>query len=839
MIQLQKNSFKNKSIVKSYELDIVIVYKLLSKLLDFIFLDRTYFYEQLHLKFKHHKICFTNLTYVFLQPNFNGNNKMKKILLIGFSFCTYLGLHQATAQSSTIKGKVVSFGIAESAVNVYLEGTTYKTATDNEGNYSFENIPTKRYTLLTSHISYDRYSKQLTPTPNEILIHNIDLSLYSNATMIEDVVISGTMKPVRRLESPVPVEVYNATYFKKNPTPSIFDALQNINGVRPQLNCNICNTGDIHINGLEGPYTMILIDGMPIVSSLGSVYGLSGIPNSLIERIEIVKGPASSLYGSEAVGGLINIITKKPSNAPLFSADVFSTSWGEYNADFGFKFKAGKKANVLTGINYFNYQNIIDKNGDNFTDVTLQDRVSIFQKWNFERKDNRLFSLAGRYLYEDRWGGDTRWNKSYRGGDEIYAENIYTNRMELIGNYQLPVSEQMFFGFSFINHDQDSRYGETSYIANQKIAFGQVTWDKSIGRHDLLLGTALRYTYYDDNTPATANSNGDNEAEKTVLPGIFIQDEISLAEKHKLLLGLRYDHNNIHGNILTPRFAYKWTLNNENIFRINTGTGFRVVNLFTEDHAALTGARDVIILNDLKPEKSYNVNLNYIRKFYFDSGAHISLDGTAFYTYFNNKIVPDYDTNPNQIIYDNLTGHSVSQGFSLNADLNFPNGLKLILGGTIMENFIKQDNVKTQQMLTEKVTATWLVSYKIRPWSLALDYTGNLYGPMSLPLVSDLDPRSNTSPWWSIQNIQLTYDGFKNFEIYGGIKNILDWTPSKGIPFLISRTNDPFDKDVVFDGNGQAIATPGNPYALIFDPSYMYAPNQGIRTFIGIRYNLD
>ena len=276
---------------------------------------------------------------------------------------------------------------------------------------------------------------------------------------IEDVVITGTMKAVSRLESPVPVEVYTPTFFRKNPTPSIFDALQTVNGVRPQLNCNICNTGDIYINGLEGPYTMVLIDGMPIVSSLGTVYGLSGIPNSLVERIEVVKGPASSLYGSEAVGGLINIITRKPQNAPLVSADLFSTTWGEYNVDLGFKFNAGKKVSVLTGINYFNFQNKVDNNHDNFTDVTLQNRISIFQKWNFERKENRLFTLAALYMYEDRWGGDMRWNKSYRGGDEIYGESIYTNRAEIIGNYQMPVSEKMFFGFSFINHDQDSRYG--------------------------------------------------------------------------------------------------------------------------------------------------------------------------------------------------------------------------------------------------------------------------------------------------------------------------------------------------------------------------------------------
>jgi outer membrane receptor for ferrienterochelin and colicins len=193
-------------------------------------------------------------------------------------------------------------------------------------------------------------------------------------------VVTGTLKEVRRIESPVPVEVYSPAFFRKNPTPNIFEALQNVNGVRPQLNCNVCNTGDIHINGLEGPYTMVLIDGMPIVSSLATVYGLSGIPNSLVERIEIVKGPASSLYGSEAVGGLINIITKKPTNAPAIAVDVMATSWQEMNVDLGFKLNAGKKITALTGVNYFKYGNIIDHNKDRFTDVTLQERISVFQK---------------------------------------------------------------------------------------------------------------------------------------------------------------------------------------------------------------------------------------------------------------------------------------------------------------------------------------------------------------------------------------------------------------------------------------------------------------------------
>ena len=155
--------------------------------------------------------------------------------------------------------------------------------------------------------------------------------------------ITGTMREVSRPESPVPIEVYSHKFFRSNPAPNLFESLQYMNGIRPQLNCNVCNTGDIQINGMQGPYTMVLIDGMPIVSGLATVYGLSGIPQSLIERVEVVKGPASTLYGSEAVGGLINIITKKPTAAPVFSADIFSTSWAEINTDIAAKWKAEKK----------------------------------------------------------------------------------------------------------------------------------------------------------------------------------------------------------------------------------------------------------------------------------------------------------------------------------------------------------------------------------------------------------------------------------------------------------------------------------------------------------------
>jgi outer membrane receptor for ferrienterochelin and colicins len=749
---------------------------------------------------------------------------LKNLILSFFLVITSLSFAQ-----SSLKGIITADGLPLQQANIVLIKANKTIISDKNGDYSIKNIAPGNYEIVASYTGFRPESRNITLIDSTELV--VDFNLKENK-YLNEVVITGTMKPVSRLESPVPVEVYKPIFFKKNPTANIFEALQNVNGVRPQLNCNVCNTGDIHINGLEGPYTLVLIDGMPIVSGLSTVYGLSGIPNSLLERIEIVKGPASSLYGSEAVGGLINIITKNPKNAPLFSADAFTTDWGELNVDLGFTANIGKAATVLTGINYFHYNNPIDNNNDNFTDLTLQDRISVFQKWNINRKSNKLFSMAGRFFYEDRWGGEMQWQKKYRGGTEVYGESIYTKRWELLGAYELPIAEKMLLSFSYTDHDQNSVYGDVPYMAKQRIGFGQLTWDKKLNKHDLLIGTALRYQYYDDNTPATL------EEDVNWIPSLFVQDEVKLNEKHKILLGARYDYNNNHGSIFTPRLAYKWKINDTNILRFNTGTGFRIVNLFTEEHAALTGSREVIVMEELKPERSFNANLNYLKKIYTNNGTFIGLETTVWYTRFSNSIIPDYDSNPNQIIYKNLNGFAVTQGISTNMDIVFNNGVKMILGATYMDVSKTENNTSTQQILTEKTSATWAVSYRINKLFLDVDYTGNLYGPMRLPLLGDLDPRSEYSPTWSIQNIQFTFNKFKNLELYGGVKNILNWTPNKGNPFIIARANDPFDKYVQYDTNGTVQATPDNPYALTFDPGYVYGPNQGIRSFFGLRYTL-
>ena len=712
--------------------------------------------------------------------------------------------------------------IKDSDSNLLFGATIYNSSnskigiTNEMGVFSVESVKGENK-LFISYVGYTSKIITLESTGDSINRGSIVLENDS----LDEIVISGTLRQVSKLKSAVPIELYTANFFKATPKASFFEAIEGINGVRPQLNCNICNTGDIHINGQEGANTMVLIDGLPLVSGLSTVYGLSGIPQSLIKQVEVIKGPASTLYGSEAIGGVINLITKSPETVHPFNLDTFISSWGELNIDLGAKYTL-KNSQGLIGINYFNYSNPIDANEDGFTDLTLQHRISIFNKISTKKN-----SVAFRYFYEDRWGGEMNWNSDFRGGDEVYGESIYTSRIEIFGRYDH--SKNLFLQYSLNNHDQNSVYGTTSYNAIQTIGFVQGVFSKKVKNHDVLLGATYRHTIYDDNTPATV------ERDKTALPGLFAQDQWTLSESKTLLSGIRYDKNSIYGDIWTPRLNFKWASKDESsILRLGFGTGYRVVNVFTEDHAALTGAREVVFTEAILPEKSWNTTINWNKKLYTKYGAILDLDFSVFKTAFSNRILPDYETNPNQIIYGNLDGMAITQGATVTINGMFANGLKINMGATFIDSKIINNNQTEYPFLTEKFSGNYQLNYTLYNPKITIDISGTVIGTMKLPLLGELDTRAPYSPIINIVNLQATY-AIKTIEVYAGIKNILDFKPASN---SIARAFDPFDSGVEFGANGQVIATPNNPNALSFDPSYVYYSNQGINGFLGIRYHI-
>ena len=653
----------------------------------------------------------------------------------------------------------------------------------------------------------------------------ITFVLKENNDLLKEMVISGTLQLIDRKESPIPIAVYSSQFLNSVPSPSLVEATNQITGLRPQLNCSVCNTGDIHINGMEGAYSMIVIDGMPIMGGLSTVYGLQGIPTSLIDQVEVIKGPASTVYGSEAMAGLINVVTKNIECVPKLSLDFNISSWGELQTSIIYKLIDKQRIKAFSSIDIFNYNNPIDNNDDGFTDLSLKNRYSIFNKFQFFNKngDNPL-NLSIRYLNEDRWGGQMNFTDQDRGKSTSYGESILTNRVEASTFYQSSKLKNFKWQNSFSFHDQKSWYGLVDYEAKQIIGFSQLTWHKSLGvKNNLLSGFALRYNSYNDNTPATI------KADNWWLPGIFIQDNFKFSDNQKLLFGWRTDFHSKHGFINSPRINYQLDVTENSSLRIGYGNGFRVVNVFTEDHAALTGAREIIFLEELEPEKSKNLNINLSNSWNTEN-VKITVESSVFESRFSNKIIPDFLTNDNQIIYSNLSGYAVARGISSEIFLKmYKIPLKLSANATILDvsNFEENNSgelIKSQQLLAEKYSIKWSANFWFEKLDLDMVYSATNYGPIRLPLLEN-DFRPEYSQPYTIHNIKFSKNFNNGWTTFLALRNFTNFTPPT---YSILRSDDPFDQNINDPIN--------NPEGYTFDASYMYASFQGINFVFGLSF---
>ncbi|MDB5284940.1 MAG: TonB-dependent receptor, partial [Bacteroidota bacterium] len=353
-------------------------------------------------------------------------------------------------------------------------------------------------------------------------------------------------------------------------------------------------------------------------------------------------------------------------------------------------------------------------------------------------------------------------------------------------------------------------------------------WNKKVDKvNELLFGASYRLKYYKDNTGLSTDSitSTDNYLH---VGGIFLEDELSLAVNHKLLIGSRFEYNNSSGPVATPRMVYKWnSMDEKNVIRISLGTGYRTPNLLNDGFGALNGSRKIFVAEKLKSEYAVTPSANYTRVQELKGGL-LNLDFSAFYTYFTNYINPDYDQNPALIVYSNTKGGAMAPGFSANADFTFNYPLKVGVGFTYVNVFeinIDEQGKKQREepQHSPPFTAQFYFSYNFPIPQLSLDYIGNLISPMLLSTVPN-DFRPSHSTWFTIQNIQVTKKFKNGMEIYAGIKNLFNFIQKD--PIL--RPFDPFNRDVANN----------NPNNYRFDTTYGFMTMEGIKGFVGFRYTL-
>ncbi|GIV29612.1 MAG: hypothetical protein KatS3mg028_0678 [Bacteroidia bacterium] len=728
----------------------------------------------------------------------------------------------------TLKGKIVLFNapVRDAVITTHPKGKPH--FSDTSGSFELS-VRHKTFTLYVHYPGCITYSQKIHLQKDTFVF----IQLIPDTAYLQEINIESTQPLLNKKPGVFNTEIYDACILKASSASNLFEGTQNISGLRPQFNCNVCNAGDIHINGMEGPYTNVLIDGMPVIGGIASIYGLFGISADIIESVEINRYPGSVLYGIDNIGGTINVITKKPiAEKTAFSAQLYSSSYLDNNITLS-SIKKKNKYGSLNGMDIAYFDKIFDENKDGFTDVALQKRLSVFHKSVLDIRDSLETQLILRVLVEDRWGGQIDWNKKFRGTDSIYGENIWTDRYESI--IKIPLSIQNIKienNISYNYHHQNSYYGTLWFEAKQHNLYYQSFVVHSAKKHKHVSGIAFRYLNYKDNTVVFNNST---PYSVWYVPAIYTENTLFLSNRTHCVLALRYDYHNIHKHIFTPRLALLYTLpSGKATMRSGITTGFRPVQLFTEDHAALTGARKVVIEEKLLPEKSYAAYYNIMTTILNQPSFQISADINTWYMYFSNRIVPDY-SHADKILYYNLNKNdfSINKGFSIQLQSSYKNKIQSIVAFSLFDNYIVQNRQKRRVLLSEPWSTNWTIRWNMN--KLTIEYTGSIYGKMTLPKAGNLDPRPDKSPVFSIQNIQIKYS-FKKADWTIGIKNLLNFTPDKNIPFLIARAHDPFDKKVLWDDEGNPVSTQENPYALTFDPTYTYASMQKRRVFFQVNF---
>ncbi|RYY45326.1 MAG: TonB-dependent receptor [Chitinophagaceae bacterium] len=649
--------------------------------------------------------------------------------------------------------------------------------------------------------------------------------LRTNADL-KDVIVSaekaGTLLSNR---SAIKTEVLTSIELKKSACCDLAGCFETQASVQPQTTNVITNAKELRILGLSGVYNQVLIDGFPIIHGLSFTYGISGLPGTLVDNIYISKGANSVLQGYESISGQINVETKKPNTSEKLFANVYMNSFAEKHLNLSTNFKAGKWHSVLA-FHTVQPANKTDRDNDDFLDLPLLTRYMLFNKWKKGKENEWGWSseFTVRFLNEKRVGGQTFFEpKQHKGSSTVYGNTVSIQQPDIWmkTGYRFDDVKRIVLYTSAFHQEQESFFGSLKYNAKQTNAFVNLQYELTpSARHTLKTGVSVKSVDLQENIAFTDNSidrnyDGDYKNRETIA-GVFAENTLSfLKGKVTWIAGVRADHHNRFGWRLTPRTLLKYDPTAKLTIRANVGTGWRTVNLFSENISLLASSRDIVFLEALKPERALNTGINVTQKFdNKDVSGYISLD--YYRTDFQNQVFPDYDSDPTKAYIKNFTGKSISNGFQADLLLKFFKRYEFKAGYNFLD--VYRINNGNKEILPfnprHKVLSTF--SYKPVSNKFHADMNIHWFGKQRLP-DTKANPieyqRPDYSQDYTTVNAQLTYV-FKKLEVYGGCENIFNF-----------RQNQP-------------IISWQNPFGPYFDISSVWGPTRGREFYVGLRYSI-
>jgi outer membrane receptor for ferrienterochelin and colicin len=590
----------------------------------------------------------------------------------------------------------------------------------------------------------------------------------------------------------------------------------------------VSGTKQIKMLGLNSPYILIATENIPAIRGASQAYGLSFIPGTWVESIQITKGAGSVVNGFESIAGQINAELVKP----LTDDRLFVNAYAGINGRLELNTHINQQVSDKWSSGLYIHGNLreqkFDRNDDSFLDVPLKEQINIMNRWQYTNSEKGLVSFINlRYLNDNTQSGQVGFEPERdRGTTNFWGSEIDTERYEIttkLGyvNPEIPY-QSLGFQTALSYHNQESYFGLNTYDIEHTSFYSNLVYNSIISdsRHKIKTGLSFTYDSYDELVNATSYDRIENSF------GGFFEYSYDNLDKLTLTAGIRADQHNRFGFFITPRLHVRYTPWEKSAFRASVGRGVKSANIFAETQNMFSSSRQINIIDSggkiygLDPEIAWNYGVSYLQGFnLFNRKADITLD---FYrTEFQNQVITDWE-NPFEISFYNLQGESFANSFQFEFNYNAFERFDLrmaykfydvqtdYLSGRLDNPLIPRHRIFVNTAYETELNA------KGAQWKF--DATYNWLGRQRFPN-TDLSPEAfqlgEFSPTVGTLNLQVTKVFSPNFEIYVGGENVTD----------VRQPN--------------PILSPDNPFGPNFDSNFVYGPIFGSMYYAGLRFKIN
>jgi len=590
----------------------------------------------------------------------------------------------------------------------------------------------------------------------------------------------------------------------------------------------VSGTRQIKMLGLTSPYILIATENIPAIRGASQAYGLSFIPGTWVESIQITKGTGSVVNGFESIAGQINAELVKPTTDDKLFVNLYGASSERLELNTHFNTKVSDKWSTGLYLHGNTHQEKHDVNDDGFMDMPIYNQINVMNRWQYTNPEKGLVSFINlRYLNDEKQAGQVDFDpETDKGTTNFWGSEIDTERFEIttkLGyvNPEIPY-QSLGFQTAFSHHKQDSYFGLNLYDIQHNSFYSNIVYNTIISdsRHKVKTGVSFTYDHYDELVNTTTYERTENSV------GGFFEYAYNNLDKLTMTTGVWVDQHNKLGFFVTPRLHVRYTPWEKSALRASIGRGKRSANIFAENQNMFSSSRQINILSSggeiygLDPEIAWNYGISYLQGFnLFNRKADVTFD---FYrTDFQNQVVVDWE-NPYEVNFYNLDGDSYANSFQFEFNYNVFKGFDIRTAYKFYDIKTDYSSGKLEKPLVPKhrvfANASYETEVKTNGANWKFDATYNWLSAQRFSS-TDLSPLqyqlSDETPTIGTLNLQVTKVFSPQFEVYLGGENVTN-----------VRQDDP-------------IVSADNPFGSNFDSNFVYGPIYGSMYYAGLRFRMN